>query len=169
MDGDMLKRLGELARQQIDLEDQIKAKEEELKRLKAEHQQVSGDYIPSVLDEAGLSEVRLSDGTKVVVKQDMRVSTAGKYRDIINRWLQENGHGDVIKNELSVGFPAGDERVKSAVEALRALGVQDMGQKEFVEPSTFKSLVRELMEDGEEIPLDDLGVHTFRTTKLDRA
>ena len=50
------------------LEDQLVAKEEELKELKRKVELVSGEVIPTMMQEMNISTLKLADGTSVEVK-----------------------------------------------------------------------------------------------------
>lgn len=164
---DQLTRLGELVDYQRGLEQTISNLEERLKDIKASHRKVSEETIPSILDETGLSEVRLKDGTKVIVKSEMAVSTTGKYRDAINKWLEENDYADLIKDELSIPFSRGEEEKVRHVAAFLEEAHQSFDRKRYVASATFKSFIKGLLDEGERpVPLSELGVHIFRKTTL---
>lgn len=168
MDNDTLKRLSALAHRQMALEDALEQLERKRKEIQADLTKVSGEDIPTLLDEAGLSEVRLSDGTKIKVKDDLRISTTGKWREPINRWLRETGHDDILLNEITIGFGKGeDDQAAEAVAWLQGRR-RDFDQKVYVRQPTLKSLINELLADGEEVPLEDLGAFMQRVTSLER-
>ena len=168
MTDSQLTRLGKLAHHQMELEDRIKETQSTLDDLNKQHNEVSGVSIPSLLDETGLSEVRLADGTKVSVREDLRVSTTGKYRDVINAWLESRGLDDVIRDEVTAAFAKGaGEAAAKAVSMLKGIGAA-VDRKRYVNPMTFAALLRELMADGESVPLEDLGAYVQRRTKLER-
>ena len=54
------------------IEDEIAAIEEQLKKKKAEGDDISSRVIPELLAEQGLSEIKLADGSKVSVKKEFR-------------------------------------------------------------------------------------------------
>ena len=51
-----------------ELEDQIKTEEESLKDKKKDLERISGEVIPTLLGEMGLSSLKLADGSAVDVK-----------------------------------------------------------------------------------------------------
>ena len=53
-------------------EDEIATLEEQLKSKKAEADDISSRVIPELLQEQGLSEIKLADGSKVSVKKEYR-------------------------------------------------------------------------------------------------
>ena len=168
---DPLKRLGEAANEQSRLEDEIETKVLEVAELVKKLRVVSEETIPSLMDEAGFSETpRLSDGTKILIDQTLRASTAvkGKHFPKIIEWLKSSGNADIIKNQISVQLGTG--QIDEAEKARRAL--VDLGlspeQAQAVNNQTFCALLREMMEDGEDVPLDDLGAFVQRVASLER-
>jgi len=166
---DTLERLSGMAHLQMELEDQLAELSLIVKEKTAKLTELSESLIPSVLDETGLSEIRLADGTKVIVKETLRVTTAGKYRDVIQAWLVEKGHDDIIKDTVTAQFSKGEGERAAALVAAAAEFTQVVDRKRTVAPGTFGALLRELLEDGVEVPLDEFGAFFQRQTKLDRA
>jgi len=166
---DLLRRLAQLVGRQLDLEGSIEDKEKQLKELREQHRRLSEEDIPAILDETGLSELRLADGTRVRVTETLRVSTSGKWREPINAWLERTGHDDIIKDEVVASFGKGmGDEAQRVIDEIRALGIEGVERKRFVAPPTFAALVRELSEAGQDVPLDELGIYVQRATRLDR-
>lgn len=160
----MLKREAELAHEITELESG-------LKDLKAEQRKLVEVTIPELLADAQLDELKLADGTKVTVKENLRVSTTGKWRDPINEFLERTGQEDLIRNELTLAFPAdADELVDEAIESLRDFGLLPENHKRnrYVNAQSFAALLREMLRDGEEVPLDDLGAHVQKFADITR-
>lgn len=167
---DLLEQLSRASQYQAELEQQIAELDQKKKELNQLHQQVSEETIPDLLNQAGVSELRLADGTKVTVKEDLRVSTTGKYRDNINAWLQKNGYGDLIKDDVTISFGRGqDSNVQALLDYVQSQLGQSPARKQYVESASFKSLVKELLSDGEDVPLEDLGVFVQKRAKLERS
>jgi hypothetical protein len=167
---ELLKRLTALVRKQARLETKIEKLQAQASAAGEELRQISWVDIPELLDETGLSEVRLKDGTKVQIKDEVRVSTTGRYREKINSWLERTGNEDLIKNEITAAFPAGDRaKVERALKALAKAGVSQVDQKRFVNATTFAAFIRETLAGGElDVPMEEIGVHIQRITKLDK-
>jgi len=166
-DDDLLRRLGEAVRRMRELDGIAADLAERAKRAADELRFLAERTVPGILDETGLSELRLADGTKVVVRTDLKVSTTGKYRPAINTWLEETGHDDIIKDEVTVPFGKDEsERVGRVVAFLEDAGLQH-DRRRYVAPQTLKALVNELMEAGEEVPLDRIGAFTYRSARLE--
>ena len=150
------------------LEDQLKAEEEALKNKQREAQRISGEVIPTLLSEMGLSSLKLADGSAVEVKPYYAANISLKNREAAYNWLRSNGLGDIIKNEITVSFGQ-DEDNKAAEYAnlAQSQGYQPT-QKMKVEPMTLKALVREHIEKGKDIPMDTFNVFVGNRTKLTR-
>ena len=151
-----------------DLEDQIKADEQALKDKEKEKDRISGEVIPTLLSEMGLSSLKLADGSAVDVKPYYSAIISIKNREAAYNWLRQNGLGDIIKNEISVSFGRGeDNKAAEYANLAKGQGFQPT-QKLKVEPMTLKALVRERVENGLEMPVDIFNVFVGNRTKLTR-
>ena len=151
-----------------ELEDQVKADEQSLKNKQREVERISGEIIPTLLSEMGLSSIKLADGSAVDVKPYYAASISIKNREAAYNWLRENGLGDIIKNEVSVSFGKNEDNKAAAYANLaQSQGFQPT-QKMKVEPMTLKALVRERIENGKDMPMDIFNVFVGNRTKLTR-
>ena len=150
------------------LEDEVKNDEELLKKKKKNLEQISGELIPTLLSEMGLSSLKLSDGSSVDVKPHYTASISVSNREKAYSWLRQNGLGDIIKNEISVSFGRGEDN-KAADYAILAKGQgYQPTQKLKVEPMTLKALVRERIEAGQQVPTDIFNVFVGNRTIIKR-
>jgi hypothetical protein len=151
------------------LENELLAKEEELKELKRKVDLVSGEVIPTMMQEMNISTLKLADGTSVEVKPVYGASIPKAKQEEAYTWLRENGLGDLIKNEITVAF-GHDEDNKAQQYAVLAQGQgYQPVQKLKVEPMTLKALVRERLESGQEMPSDLFNMFTGNRTKITRS
>jgi hypothetical protein len=151
-----------------DLEDQVKTDEQALKNKQREVERISGEIIPTLLSEMGLSSIKLADGSAVDVKPYYAASISIKNREAAYNWLRENGLGDIIKNEVSVSFGKNeDNKAAEYANLAQSQGFQPT-QKMKVEPMTLKALVRERIENGKDMPMDIFNVFVGNRTKLTR-
>ena len=73
---------------------------------------------------------------------------------------------DFIKNEISVSFDVTeDNRAKSMQQDLEEKGF-DTSAKTWVEPMTLKKLIRERVENGQEIDLEIFNAHIGQKAKI---
>jgi len=78
----------------------IAQNEEYLKQRKKDLELISGEAIPTMLTEMGLSYLKLADGSSVEVKTNYSATITLANKEKAFNWLRENGLGDIIKNEL---------------------------------------------------------------------
>ena len=150
------------------LEDQLKIMEEALKNKKKDIDRISGEVIPTMLSEMGLSQLKLTDGSSVDVKPFYSASISAQNKDKAYNWLRNNGLGDIIKNEISVSFGRNeDNKAANYAELAKSNGFQPT-QKLKVEPMTLKALVRERIEAGKEMPTEIFNVFVGNKTTIKR-
>ena len=150
------------------MEDQFKIMEEALKEKKKEIDRVSGEVIPTMLSEMGLSQLKLADGSAVDVKPFYSASISAQNKEKAYQWLRNNGLGDIIKNEISVSFGRNeDNKAANYAELAKSNGFQPT-QKLKVEPMTLKALVRERIEAGKEMPTELFNVFVGNKTTIKR-
>ena len=163
-----IKSLANQVKKLRDLEDQVKAEEQALKNKEKEIERISGEVIPTLLSEMGLSSLKLADGSAVDVKPYYAANISAANREAAYSWLRQNGLGDIIKNEISVSFGRGeDNKAAEYANLAKGQGFQPT-QKLKVEPMTLKALVRERVENNLEMPVDIFNVFVGNRTKLTR-
>ena len=146
----------------------IELSENNLKDLKKEHQRISGEVIPTMMSEMGLSELKLQDGSHLKVSTSYRATITEANKEAAFNWLRNNGLGDIIKNEISVSFGRNeDNKAASYAELAKGQGFQPT-QKMKVEPMTLKALVRERIEAGKDMPTEIFGVYSENKTTIKR-
>lgn len=156
-----------LVREQLRLEKEVLAAEQALKDKKAELVAVREGTLPQAMLATGLTLTKV-DGLKVELKTDHHGSYSQENAGRAFAWLEENGHGDLIKNTLTAQFGRGEDA--SAGEALKLIQEQfpdaKVDAKRKVEPATFGAFVREQVKGGVELPGDIFSVYTSRTVKI---
>ena len=146
----------------------IELSEDNLKDLKKEHQRISGEVIPTMMSEMGLSELKLQDGSHLKVSTSYRATITEANKEAAFNWLRNNGLGDIIKNEISVSFGRNeDNKAASYAELAKGQGFQPT-QKMKVEPMTLKALVRERIEAGKDMPTEIFGIFSENKTTIKR-
>ena len=142
--------------------------EDNIKSTKKELEHLSGEVIPTMMAEMGLSQLKLMDGSLVDVKPFYSANITVANKEKAFNWLRNNGLGDIIKNEISVSFGRNEEN-KAADYAVLA---QERGfqptQKMKVEPMTLKALVRERTEAGKDMPTELFNIYVGNKTTIKR-
>ena len=150
------------------LEDEYSTKEKELKELKRKVELISGEVIPTMMQEMNISTLKLADGSSVEVKPVYGASIPVAKREEAFKWLRDNDLGDLIKNEVTVAFGRNEDAKASDYASLAQRQGFEPVQKLKVEPMTLKALVRERLEAGQEMPSDLFNLFTGNRTKITR-
>ena len=151
-----------------ELEDQVTLKEHELKELKRKAELLSGEVIPTMMQEMNISTLKLADGSSVEVKPVYGASIPISKKEEAYNWLRENGLGDLIKNEVTVAFGRSEDNKAQQYAVLAQGQGYEPIQKLKVEPMTLKALVRERVEAGLDMPSDLFNLFTSNRTKITR-
>jgi len=165
---DNIQSLADQVQRLESLQGRLELQEENIKNTKKELERVSGEIIPTMMSEMGLSHLKLMDGSSVDVKPHYSATITIANKEAAFKWLRNNGLGDIIKNEISVSFGRNEDN-KAADYAVLA---QERGfqptQKLKVEPMTLKALVRERIEAGKEMPTELFNVFVGNKTTIKR-
>jgi len=146
----------------------IENQEDHLKKLKKKQEHLSGEVIPTMMAEMGLSHLKLMDGSSVDVKPHYSASITIANKEAAFNWLRNNGLGDIIKNEILVSFGRNEDNKAADYAALAQERGYQPTQKLKVEPMTLKALVRERIEAGKDMPTEIFGVFTENKTTIKR-
>jgi hypothetical protein len=165
-----LNQISDLANKQLVIEARIAQLENELEDAKEELKQISESALPNAMAEAGVSEFRLTDGTKITVKPVYLANITPDHRSAAFAWLRDHGHDDLIKNNLILTFGRGEDMQFSVVmQQLRHMGLADhMTHKEEVHWQTLRAFVKEQLEAGNALPTEEFGVHIIQQAKIKR-
>ena len=151
------------------LEDEIAAQEKKLKELKRQSELLSGEVIPTMMQEMNISTLKLADGSAVEVKPIYGASIPKDKQEGAFKWLRDNGLGDLIKNQIIVAFGRNEDNKAMAYASLAQGQGYEPVQKLKVEPMTLKALVRERLESGKEMPTELFNVFAGNQTKITRS
>ena len=150
------------------LDQQVVLLEKDLKQKKKNFEHLSGEVIPTMMAEMGLSQLKLMDGSSVDVKPNYSANITIANRDAAFNWLRNNGLGDIIKNEILVSFGRNEDNKAADYAALAQERGFQPTQKLKVEPMTLKALVRERIEAGKELPTELFNVFVGNKTTIKR-
>ena len=151
----------------LETQKKIEATEEELKKLKDVETTLSEQTIPNLMQKAGVELIKLEGGISVEVKPFYSARIPASKSEEAFQWLRDNGHGDLIKNQVSLEFGMKqDNEAKSIVEELKSKGLP-VKQKTTVHPSSLRGFVREQIQDlGKDVPADLFGTYVANKTKI---
>ena len=167
IDTGMSSDIAESCNKLLDIQKKISTAEEEMKKLKEVETTLSEQTIPNLMQQAGISMLKLADGSSVEVKPFYSARIPASKSEQAFDWLRENGHGDMIKNQVSLEFGMRqDNEAKALVEELKQKGLAVL-QKTSVHPSTLRGFVREQIQDlGKDVPAELFGTYVANKTKI---
>jgi uncharacterized protein YycO len=134
-----------------DLESLMKAKKDLLRQ--------NGEQIVSLMEERGVKSIKMSDGQSVDIKPFYTGTISKDNQEEAFQWLRDNGYDDIIKNQVVLKFGrAEDEKANQIYNDLASKGL-DADRSIKVEPMTLKGFIREMVENGKDIPMETFGVY----------
>lgn len=149
--------IAKLAENIAQKEADVAALEEKLKDAKKALLRLTDEELPLLMTEMGVSSFKLSDGSQVEIKKIYGASIPVASREEAFKWLRANGHGDMVKNVVSVGFGMGEDSMAAEFSEMALSKGLHPDQKESVHPSRLRSWVKEQVEEGAEFPMELFG------------
>ena len=167
-----IKDLSETCNKLLKVEGRIGNVEEELKRLKDQQRELSEQIIPDKLTQLGVSDLKLNDGSRISAEPFYSARISKEKLEDAHTWLRDKGHGDIIKNTVTLTFGQGEDAMaKELVDQLTSQG-HIPEEKEAVHPSTLRAFVKEQIESGNnEFDLEvqkKFSVYQGKRTKINR-
>ena len=148
---------------QVYLEDLVTTLEAELKEAKEKLVLQSTMTLPNMMAEVGLDSFTLAGGRKIEIAN---VVYAKLPNDTYNafEWLRTKNMDGVIKTQIILDVGKGEqERLKRIQDMLQEVGETPI-IKSTIHHMTLKALVKEQIEKGSGIPLEDFGAGLTRTS-----
>ena len=168
IDQSKFKSVAELLREQLKLEELIESMEETVKINKENLRRLSGEIIPEKMAELGMTATEMYDGSKVKIVEDIYVSIPKdpERSQACYDWLDDNGLGDIIKNQVGMSFGKGEGEKAKALESQ----IKEMGLipevKVSVHPSTLKATIKKWHEEGKSVPDNTFSLFIGQKTKI---
>ena len=160
-----------------ELETQLESLDEQMATANKELQGILGGWqcpgsLVTLLSELPypVTDLTLEDSTRVQVDEELKppsMAAGSKYREVVVDWAKKSGHGGAVKSEVTVNVPVGKEQVAEEIYRLvtETYGLQAKSYST-INAQTLGALLRELLEDGADVPLDQLGVFVFKKAKI---
>lgn len=161
-DADQLLKITEAVDAYLEAQAEAAAAEAEFKEKKKRVMRFEEHLIPEAMREAGMQEFTTTAGYKVKIKSDVRASIPKARESEAFKWLEENGHGGLIKRTLEVAFAMGeDDAAQELQEELRERELS-VGARKKVESSSLRALLRRMLADkGKPVPMDIFGASEY--------
>ena len=140
--------------------------EERLKKARKDAMFLSEETIPNLMQEAGVTQLILSNGTSVTVNPFYGARISNDRKEEAFQWLRANNFADLIRNNVGFSFTAGDDvKAQQVLELLKKEGHRPV-QKQEVNAMQLKQWAREQIEKGVTVPVDLFSVYVTNRTKL---
>ena len=163
---DEVKEISEACNKLTSQNQKVETIQKSLKEAEEEARRLSEEVIPTLMQQAGVSSIKLDNGTSVEVSPYYYAKISEDRKAEAFQWLRENNHGDLIKNNVSVSFGKGEDsnavKLKSELEA-KGLVVD---QKQDVHWQTLRGFVKEQIEKNKTIPSETFGLYIANRTKI---
>lgn len=150
MNSQLMKPLLDLVNHMEDLDQAIKEQEEQLKGLKARRAEVEERLLPDTMAQLELTKVTVG-GFQIELKPFVNVSLDPSLKPQAVDWLVANGHGALIKAEVTATFAKGDPAAREVADRLREQGYT-VDLSEGVHAQTLGKWGREMLEGGNLLP-----------------
>ena len=165
-----LTQIKETAEQQEQAEVAVEKATEELSIAKKEFVRISEKVFPDLLNSLEMTEDLTVAGLRVQLAEKLRGSIPVKHRDEAIKWLTRKGHGDIVKRQIVIEFSKDEEKwadkfMRDCAQRKKQLNMQ---VKRTVHPQTLQAWCREMLEEGEEFPMELFGVFLQTFTKVSR-
>jgi len=159
------KKLSSLIRQSVDLTKQVKDAEQYLKDMQYKKRTIDEEDIPSLMEELGVQSLTV-DGNKVSIDKFVSARIPEHKKEEAFNFIRSIGEGDIIKNEVVVGFGMGQDNVAGAVvDDLRNQGLSP-AQKTHIHPMTLRTWAKNRIENSQEIDFDLFGIYVGNRAKI---
>ena len=153
----------------VDKNKELAKREEELKNLKLEIREIQETELPDAMRACGgMERFDLKDGTQIKVKDEIFCSIKADRKSDALKWLEQNGHAELIKHDVKVSFPKGKyDQADKLIEVLSS-NFKDIpyDEKADVHSSTLKAWAKDQYKLGQELPEDLFSVYEASIAKI---
>lgn len=169
LDADKLNLLARLAQEGLDTQAQIADLEAKLKVANENLSRITERAIPTIMDEIGMSDFRLTNGRRITVTDKVRASIPVARKLEAVAWLDEHDLSGMIKRTITISFNRDEEKWANRVEAdLRKRKAELRLNKEYkVEPPTLTAWATRTLKEGGEIDPELFGIFVQRRAKIE--
>jgi hypothetical protein len=164
---DDLKQLAALATRMWEEEQAVAKAEAELETKKKALKATTERDIPELMMKVGVREFVTTTGLRLLIQDLVSCSISEENNVPAVKWLDEHGHGGLVKRVIYVEFPREQEKDAKALLARLKGKFANVAQKATVHPSTLKSWVKEQLTNGKEIPMALFGATQFQKAKIE--
>ncbi len=163
---DRLTVLTQLAEQLSLARLEVAAMAKEYKRACERVKDLEENEIPEVMHECNLENFKTRSGLQIVLGERVIASLPPETKADALAWLEDNGHGALIKSNIVIPFDKGKvDAANEMIDDLQNQGVTALKERK-VEPATLSAWADEQREKGGVIPEELIKVYVKKTVKL---
>lgn len=151
----LTKELVEQSRIVSELETALKEENKKLNKIKFED-------LPELMNELDLvsQEIEVDGKVYKISKSEKYYASISKDRkSTVIKWLRDNKHSGLIRNEIVAEVGKGKDALAEDIMSYIKKAGLDVIREENVHTGSFKALVKEDIEKGKDVPLEELGVN----------
>lgn len=151
----------------------VETAEAELKKAQERVRKLREHDIPDLMRSVGLKKLSTESGLDVSLREAVRATWPkdAERRTEAMEWLEQNGHGGLVKRQFIITFGRDEEAwAKKFEDDLRKRKRElNLERKEAVHPSTLCAFIREQLAEGAKVPMRAFSafVQTFAEVKRD--
>ncbi len=139
-----------------------------LKDLEREWRVLVEQDIPSIMDEIGMAKITMADGSNVAVDDFLYASIPKKNKRAVADWLAANNLESLVSRDVVTHFERGEEElIQQTVDLIREHGFA-CTTTESMNTGSVKSAIRELLDNGVDVPMKLFGAYMLRKAVIKR-
>lgn len=153
----------------VKLDEEIERTEGRLEMLKKRRRSIVEHEIPDVMGRVGSNEIRLNNGYKVTVKDEVRASLPkDERRPLAFAWLEDSGNGGLIDRRFTIRFPREEEAWADKFERDLAKRKRplDVERTKDVHHQRLLGFLREQIRGGRSVPMELFGAFIQRIASI---
>ena len=166
---EQLEGISRLIDQQVQAERAVEKAELVLSEKKNELKLIQTELLPEAMRAAGVNEFTTTDFYSVSIDDVYMANIKEENKPDAFEWLKDEGHDDIIKNDVNVSFGKGEDKLaEEAVNTLQRAGFSEfLHQKKHIHWQTLRAFVKEQLTKGVTLP-ESIDVHIVPTAKIKR-
>lgn len=145
---DSINSISKLAERIVDFQKRISMAEDAIKADKAELRKLTDEELPAAMAEVNMKKFETDSGYSVAIKKIYVTNIKAEDRPEAFEWLRENGHGDLIKNIVSINFGKGEDELASRFKSLAERENIPVETDTKIHPMTLRAWGKEQVEKG---------------------
>lgn len=145
---DSINSISKLAERIVDFQKRISLAEDAIKADKAELRKLTDEELPAAMAEVNMKKFETDSGYSVAIKKIYVTNIKAEDRPEAFEWLRENGHGDLIKNIVSINFGKGEDELASRFKSLAERENIPVETDTKIHPMTLRAWGKEQVEKG---------------------